>query len=141
MTESTEIKDEPLTELTTDVVSAYVTNNTVPSSELPDLIINVHKALSSLVTQAQTSSNDSAPLTPAVPIKRSIREDYIICLEDGKQFKSLKRHLRAHYDLSPEEYRAKWGLASDYPMVAPAYAKKRSELAKKLGLGNSSRRK
>lgn len=126
-------KDSVVIELTTDIVSAYVSNNTLPASDLPTLITGVYTALSTTVgAEAQA---EEEPKKPAVSIRRSITPDYLICLEDGKQFKSLKRHLRTHYDLSPEDYRDKWGLPSDYPMVAPNYAAARSALAKKIGLG------
>jgi predicted transcriptional regulator len=115
--------------MVSEIVSAYVSKNSLPPSELPHLIKTVHDALSSPEQGAS-----SAP-EPAVPIKKSIRPDYVICLEDGKKLKMLKRHLRTAYDMSPDEYRQKWGLASDYPMVAPKYAARRSELAKKIGLG------
>ncbi len=111
------------------IVSAFVSNNSVPSSELPDLITKVHEALQNPDQVA------SSPPEPAVPIKKSIRPDYVICLEDGKKLKMLKRHLRTSFNMSPDEYRRKWGLSSDYPMVAPEYAARRSELAKKIGLG------
>ncbi len=111
------------------IVSAYVSNNNLPSGELPDLIMTVHEALKSPDPAA------SSPPEPAVPIKRSVKPDYVICLEDGKKLKMLKRHLRTAYNMSPDEYRQKWGLPSDYPMVAPEYAVRRSELAKKIGLG------
>ncbi len=111
------------------IVSAFVSNNSVPSSELPDLIKTVHEAL------RNPDQGASSALEPAVPIKRSIRPDYVICLEDGKKLKMLKRHLRTSFNMSPDEYRRKWGLASDYPMVAPKYAARRSELAKIIGLG------
>jgi predicted transcriptional regulator len=120
----------------TGIVSAYVRNNTLDTSELPDLIRNVHAALMDLSRGVETPAE---PPTPAVPVKRSIFKDYIICLEDGLKFKSLKRHLRSKYGLSPEEYRQKWGLPADYPMVAPGYSEKRSKLAKKMGLGRSGR--
>jgi predicted transcriptional regulator len=120
----------------TGIVSAYVRNNTLDTSELPDLIRNVHAALMDLSRGVETPAK---PPTPAVPVKRSIFKDYIICLEDGLKFKSLKRHLRSKYGLSPEEYRQKWGLPADYPMVAPGYSEKRSKLAKKMGLGRSGR--
>ena len=126
-------------ELAADIVSAYVSNNSVPASDLPNLIAEVHRALSS--THAGTSEPEPEPLKPAVNPKRSVFPDYIVCLEDGKKFKSLKRHLRTHYDLSPEEYREKWALPADYPMVAPNYAAARSALAKKMGLGQQRRRK
>ena len=111
------------------IVSAYVSNNSVSSGDLPQLIWTVHEALES---QDQAASS---PPEPAVPIKKSVKPDYVICLEDGKKMKMLKRHLRNAYDMSPDEYRQKWGLPSDYPMVAPEYAARRSELAKKIGLG------
>ena len=126
-------------ELAADVVSAYVSNNSVPASDLPGLIGEVHIALSKI-------GNGSAELPaeapkPAVSIKKSVTPDYIICLEDGKKFKSLKRHLRTQYNMTPEQYREKWGLAPDYPMVAPNYAKARSELAKEMGLGQQRRKR
>jgi predicted transcriptional regulator len=121
--------------LISKIVSAYVANNNVPPSELPDLIRTVHEAL--------MNPGEAAPERPepAVPIKKSIRPDYIVCLEDGKKLKMLKRHLRTSFGLSPDEYRTKWALPSDYPMVAPKYAKTRSELAKKIGLGRKARTK
>jgi predicted transcriptional regulator len=128
-----------LIDLAADIVSAYVSNNTVPASDLPTLIADVHRALSS--THSGVNEPEPEPLKPAVNPKKSVFPDYIVCLEDGKKFKSLKRHLRTHYDLSPEEYREKWGLAADYPMVAPNYAAARSALAKKMGLGQQRRRK
>ncbi len=114
------------------IVSAYVSNNSLPLGELPDLITTIHEALQNPDQVA------SSPPEPAVPIKRSIRPEYVICLEDGKKLKMLKRHLRTAYDMTPDEYRRKWGLSSDYPMVAPKYAAKRSELAKKIGLGRKA---
>ncbi len=111
------------------IVSAYVSKNSVPSGELSGLIWTVHEALKSPGQAA------ASPPEPAVPIKKSITADYVICLEDGKKLKMLKRHLRTAYDMSPDEYRQRWGLSSDYPMVAPEYAARRSELAKKIGLG------
>lgn len=122
-----------LMELTADVVSAYVSNNPVPVAELQCLISRVHSAL-----QQQTAApalEASEPQKPAVSIKKSVTPDFIICLEDGKQFKSLKRHLSTQYGLSPDAYRMKWGLPADYPMVAPSYAASRSALAKSMGLG------
>jgi predicted transcriptional regulator len=126
-----------LVELTAEIVSAYVSNNTVVAADLPGVIHNVFDALS----RASAVSGQPAreELRPAVPIKRSVTPEYIVCLEDGKKFKSLKRHLRTHYDLSPEEYREKWGLPHDYPMVAPNYAAARSDLAKRMGLGQRRR--
>ena len=123
-------------EMTADIVSAYVGNNSVSAADLPALIHSVHGALAGVSTGATV---EAAPKEPATPIKRSITPEYLICLEDGRRFKSLKRHLRTKYNLSPEDYRAKWGLAKDYPMVAPNYAKARSELAKQMGLGQGGR--
>ncbi|TJW04795.1 MAG: transcriptional regulator [Mesorhizobium sp.] len=124
-----------LIELTADIVSAYVSNNPLPVASLPDLIQSVNSSLSKIGGPADP---ETPALVPAVNPKRSVFPDYIICLEDGKKFKSLKRHLNVHYGLSPEEYRAKWGLARDYPMVAPSYAAQRSALAKAAGLGRTA---
>ncbi|MFO1136489.1 MAG: MucR family transcriptional regulator [Rhodoblastus sp.] len=129
----------PYIELAADIVSAYVSNNSVPLAELPNLIRDVHSALMRVTEQAIPV--EAEPLKPAVAVKKSITPDYIICLEDGKQFKSLKRHLRSQYNLSPDAYREKWGLPADYPMVAPNYAKARSNLAKQMGLGQQRRRR
>ncbi|POF27779.1 MucR family transcriptional regulator [Roseibium marinum] len=125
--------DAAFIELTSDIVSAYVANNTVAAPDLAGLIASVHNSLVSTAQKAQEP--EVVELVPAVPIKKSVGDDFIVCLEDGKKFKSLKRHLRTHYDLTPEDYRAKWNLPADYPMVAPNYAAARSELAKKMGLG------
>ena len=119
--------------LTAEIVSAYVSNNTVPAGEISSLINQVHAALSRV--SGKPAEGPAEPLKPAVSVKKSITPEFIICLEDGKKFKSLKRHLRTHYNLSPEEYREKWGLPHDYPMVAPNYAQARSALAKQMGLG------
>ena len=124
-------------EMTADIVSAYVGNNTVSAADLPGLIQSVHRALAGVSTGAEPEA--AQPKEPAVPIRRSITPDYLVCLEDGRKFKSLKRHLRTKYNMSPEEYRSKWGLAKDYPMVAPNYAKARSDLAKQMGLGQGGR--
>jgi predicted transcriptional regulator len=126
-------------ELAADIVSAYVSNNSVPASDLPSLINEVHSALLR-VTSGTPPVLVEAP-KPAVPAKKSVTNDYIVCLEDGRKFKSLKRHLRTQFNMSPDEYREKWGLAPDYPMVAPNYAKARSNLAKQMGLGQQRRRK
>jgi predicted transcriptional regulator len=130
--------DANLIDLTADIVSAYVSNNTVASTDLPGLINEVYGALQR--TASTSSEPEPEPLKPAVPVKKSVMPDYIICLEDGKKFKSLKRHLRTHYNMTPEEYREKWDLGADYPMVAPNYAAARSELAKKMGLGQQRKR-
>ncbi len=127
-------------ELTADIVSAYVSNNSVPASDLPALINDVHAALSRVVSGVAPVAPAEAP-RPAIPVKKSITADYLICLEDGKKFKSLKRHLRTQYNMSPEQYREKWGLPPDYPMVAPNYAEARSQLAKKMGLGQQRRKR
>ena len=122
-----------LVELTAEIVSAYVSNNTVVASDLPSVIQNVFDALSRACSATGQTLREE--LRPAVPLKKSVTPEYIICLEDGKKFKSLKRHLRTHYNLTPEDYREKWGLPHDYPMVAPNYAAARSDLAKRMGLG------
>jgi predicted transcriptional regulator len=126
-------------ELAADIVSAYVSNNSVPASDLPMLINDVHTALLR-VTSGVVPPTIEVP-KPAVPAKKSVTSDFLVCLEDGRKFKSLKRHLRTQYNLSPDEYREKWGLAPDYPMVAPNYAKARSNLAKQMGLGQQRRRR
>jgi predicted transcriptional regulator len=124
-------------EMTADIVSAYVGANALGAADLPGLIQAVHRALTSVSTAAEPV--EAAPKEPAVPLKRSITPEFLICLEDGRKFKSLKRHLRTKYNMSPEDYRAKWDLPKDYPMVAPNYAKARSELAKQMGLGQGGR--
>ncbi len=122
-----------LIELASDIVAAYVGNNSVSSDDLPQLIRTVHASLLSLAE----GEDEKAVQKPAVPVRKSIGEDFLVCLEDGKKFKSLKRHLRTKYDMTPEEYRDKWGLPADYPMVAPGYSRQRSKLAKQMGLGRS----
>ena len=126
-------------ELTAKIVSAYVSNNTVAAAEIPGLISQVHTALA----RVSGKSGDAAvePLKPAVSVKKSITPEHIVCLEDGKKFKSLKRHLRTQYNMTPEQYREKWALGADYPMVAPNYAAARSQLAKQMGLGQQRRRR
>jgi predicted transcriptional regulator len=119
--------------LTATIVAAFVANNSVPPPDLGELIRNVHTALVAIA--GKTAAQPREELKPAIPVKRSVTPDYLVCLEDGKKFKSLKRHLRSHYNLSPEQYREKWSLPTDYPMVAPNYAEARSQLAKKMGLG------
>jgi predicted transcriptional regulator len=126
-------------ELAADIVSAYVSNNSVPSSDLASLINDVHTAL--LRVGGGTVEVPVEAPKPAIPVKKSVTPDYIVCLEDGKKFKSLKRHLRTQYNMTPEQYREKWGLPVDYPMVAPNYAKARSELAKEMGLGQQRRKR
>ena len=126
-----------LIEMTAEIVSAYVRNNSVPATDLPHLLQSVHTSLGTIVHGPKVEAAKEPP-QPKVPVKKSVTDDFIICLEDGKRFKSLKRHLHSEHGLSPQEYRAKWGLAKDYPMVAPAYANARSSLAKTLGLGRKS---
>ena len=126
-------------ELTASIVSAYVSNNPVPAADLSALIGQVHTALTRISSGPGELPGDGHK--PAIPVKKSITSDYIICLEDGKKFKSLKRHLRTRYKLTPEQYREKWGLGSDYPMVAPNYAAARSRLAKQMGLGQQRPRR
>lgn len=133
MTTDTSENNEMLITLTADIVAAHVSNNSVAVSDLPMLIGNVHSALAGLSGGAAATP---AP-EPAVPIRTSIKKDYIICLEDGKKLKMLKRHLMTHYGMTPDDYRAKWGLSADYPMVAPAYAETRRALAKAIGLGRA----
>lgn len=128
-----EARSSHLVELSADIVSAYVSHNALSASDLGKLIASVHTALLGL--SGASEPEEVIELKPAVPIKKSITPDYLICLEDGKKFKSLKRHLRTEYDMSPEEYRSKWGLPPDYPMVAPTYSEARSRLAKTIGLG------
>lgn len=126
-------------ELTTEIVSAYVSNNTVSAAEIPNLINQVYAALSRVT--GKPGESPAEPLKPAVSVKKSITPEHIVCLEDGKKFKSLKRHLRTQYNMTPEQYREKWGLGADYPMVAPNYAAARSQLAKQMGLGQQRRRR
>ncbi|KQT52129.1 MULTISPECIES: MucR family transcriptional regulator [unclassified Aureimonas] len=130
--------NEILMELTAEVVAAYVSNNSLAVTDLPSLIADVYGALGR--TNAGPAALVAEKPKPAVPVKKSVTDDYIVCLEDGKKFKSLKRHLMTHYNLSPEEYREKWDLPADYPMVAPNYAAARSRLAKQMGLGHKRRR-
>ena len=130
--------EEELLRMTTDVVAAYVSNNTLATAQLGDVIHAVYNSLRSL--DGQVAEPPAEVLKPAVPIRKSITPDYLVCLEDGKKLKMLKRHLRSTYNMTPDEYRAKWGLGSDYPMVAPKYAEQRSEFAKKIGLGRGTGR-
>ncbi len=128
-------------DLTAKIVSAYVSNNPAAASDIPGLIAQVHTALLRVANGGADAIPPPEPARPAVSVKKSMTPDYLVCLEDGKRFKSLKRHLRSRYNLSPEQYRAKWGLPDDYPMVAPNYAVARSQLARKMGLGQQRRRK
>jgi predicted transcriptional regulator len=126
-------------DLTANIVSAYVSNNPTPAAEIPNLISQIHAALLRVSTGRVETPLE--PAKPAVSVKKSMTPDYLVCLEDGKRFKSLKRHLRTQYNITPEQYRDKWGLPADYPMVAPNYAVARSQLAKKMGLGQQRRRR
>ena len=139
MSEASGRNSEVLIELTADVVAAYVSNNPVPVGELPNLIADVHAALGRVGGAPEQPVAEKQK--PAVNPKRSVHDEYIVCLEDGKKFKSLKRHLRTQYNMTPEEYREKWGLPAEYPMVAPNYAEARSALAKKMGLGQQRRKR
>jgi len=129
--------DDTLLTLTADIVAAHVSNNSVAVNDLPNLIQNVHSALNGI--SQQSAAPEPRP-EPRVPIRSSIKPDYIVCLEDGKRLKMLKRHLMTHYNLTPDQYRQKWGLAADYPMVAPNYAEQRRKLAKSIGLGTKRKR-
>jgi predicted transcriptional regulator len=131
-------RSSELLALTTDIVASHVSNNTVAITDLPSLIQQVYAALSGLGNAPAAAATRPHP---AVPIKKSVMPEYIVCLEDGKKLKMLKRHLKTRYNMSPEEYRERWGLPSDYPMVAPAYAQQRSDLAKKIGLGTKRGKK
>ena len=133
----TSVPRADLLRLATEVVASYVSNNAVGPDQLPELINSVHNTLMNV--DGAASAAPEQPQKPAVPIRRSVQPDYIICLEDGKKLKMLKRHLRTTYDMTPDEYRAKWGLPADYPMVAPNYAAQRSAFAKKIGLGRGAR--
>lgn len=124
--------------LTSSIFAAHVSHNSLPASELPQLLKDVHATLAAM---SETKEEVQPKLEPAVPIRKSVTPDFIICLDDGKKLKMLKRHLKTAYNMTPEEYRERWGLPSDYPMVAPNYAKQRSELAKQIGLGSRQRRR
>lgn len=133
----TDANGKSFIDLTANIVSAYLSNNPTPAAEIPGLISQIHAAL--VRVSSGRSEAPVEPAKPAVSIKKSISPDYIVCLEDGKRFKSLKRHLRTQYNMTPEQYRDKWGLPPDYPMVAPNYAERRSNLAKEIGLGTARR--
>jgi len=129
------ISPEELLRMTTEVAAAYFSNNTLPSLQLPEVIKTIHDSLTAL--RGGDVATPAEPPTPAVPIKKSVTPDYIVCLEDGRKLKMLKRHLRTAFNMTPEDYRRSWSLPADYPMVAPTYAAKRSALAKKIGLGRT----
>jgi predicted transcriptional regulator len=138
---SEQTKHTDLLALTTEIVSSHLSNNTIPAPEIPALIERIYKTLSGLGTDTPAPITNSERPQPAVPIRKSVMPDYIICLEDGKKLKMLKRHLKTAYSMTPEQYRERWGLPSDYPMVAPNYAKTRSRLAKDIGLGTGKNEK
>lgn len=133
-----EVSESAILRMTADIVSAYVSKNVLPAQQIPEVINTVFSSLTGL--NSAPRETQAEPLKPAVPVRKSVTPEYIICLEDGKKLKMLKRHLRSTYNMSPDEYRAKWGLPPDYPMVAPNYAAQRSEFAKRIGLGRSSGR-
>ncbi len=140
---ATEVEEPPITNedvlrMTTDIVASFVSNNTIPAETVPEVIRQVHRSVHSLA-HATTDKPAEKP-KPAVAISKSVTDDYIVCLEDGRKLKMLKRYLRSNFNMTPDEYRRKWGLPADYPMVAPSYAKRRSEFAKKIGLGRGVRR-
>ena len=132
------IDNEELLRMTTDIVASFLTHNSVPAENVPDMIKSVHSTMKEISGDAPKPEPKAKP---AVPISKSVTDDYIVCLEDGKKLKMLKRYLRSQYDMSPEDYRRKWGLPADYPMVAPNYSKRRSEFAKEIGLGRGGRKK
>lgn len=134
----TELETIEVMQMTADIVSSFVSNNAVPSANLPELIRSVHSAMTDIMGEGQQAEPERPK--PAVPISRSVNDDHIVCLEDGRKLKMLKRYLRSRYDMSPEEYRQRWNLPADYPMVAPSYAKTRSDYAKKIGLGRGPRK-
>jgi predicted transcriptional regulator len=137
-TAAPKMAEEELLRMTAEVVAAYVSNNTLPTAQLAEVINAVYSSLRGL--ERQVAEPPPEPLKPAVPIRKSINPDFLVCLEDGKKLKMLKRHLRSTYNMTPDEYRTKWGLAPDYPMVAPNYAEQRSQFAKKIGLGRATGR-
>ena len=139
-TEAEETSGEAILAYSADIVAAYVGQNTVAADAIPDLIRSVHRTLSNL-GKPEAQARNTEKQKPAVPISKSVQHDYIVCLEDGSKLKMLKRYLRSRYGMSPEDYRRKWGLAPDYPMVAPAYAARRSDFAKQIGLGRGVRRR
>jgi predicted transcriptional regulator len=132
------VSNDELMRMTSDIVSSFVSNNPVTTEGLPEVIRSVYKTVSGLAGAAEKASDEKPK--PAVPIGKSVTNDYIVCLEDGRKLKMLKRYLRSRYDMSPDEYRRRWNLAADYPMVAPSYTERRSEFAKKIGLGKGVRK-
>ena len=132
------LQNEALLRVTSDIVSSFVANNAVTTESLPEIIRSVYRTVATLAGTAEAKADDRP--RPAVPVSRSVTSDYIVCLEDGRKLKMLKRHLRSRYDMSPDDYRKRWSLPADYPMVAPAYTERRSEFAKKIGLGKGVRK-
>jgi len=132
------IDEEEILRMTTDIVSSFLTHNSVPADSIPDLIRSVHATMGEI---SGSSAKPEPKSKPAIPVSKSITDEHIVCLEDGKKLKMLKRHLMTHYGMTPEDYRAKWGLPNDYPMVAPNYAEKRRQLAKAIGLGKKKGKK
>ena len=132
------VDDEELLRMTTDIVASFLTHNSVPAESVPDMIRSVHATMKDI---SGVEAKPEPKAKPAVPISRSVTDDYIVCLEDGKKLKMLKRYLRSQFDMSPDDYRRKWGLPADYPMVAPNYSKRRSAFAKEIGLGRAGGRK
>ena len=138
-TDREELPEDQTLRMAVDIVTAYLSNNPLPAATIPDLIATVHGALANIGRPSEETPQTSRK--PAVAVRKSVTPDYIVCLEDGKQLKMLKRYLRSNYSMTPAEYRAKWGLPADYPMVAPNYAKQRSDFAKQIGLGRSAKRR
>jgi predicted transcriptional regulator len=137
-TEQNSISNDDVMRMTADIVASFLGNNTIPSDSVPGIIRDVHRTVQGLAGEAEAPQ---AKQKPAVPVSKSVTDEHIICLEDGKKLKMLKRYLRTNFDMTPDEYRRKWNLPADYPMVAPAYAKKRSEYAKKIGLGRGGKKR
>ena len=133
------VDQEEILRMTTDIVASFLTHNSIPSENVPEMIKSIYSTMQSLSSKEEEKVETKQK--PAVPISKSVQDDYIVCLEDGKKLKMLKRYLRSQYDMSPEEYRRKWGLPADYPMVAPAYSRRRSQFAKDIGLGRGGRKK
>ncbi|GGE37053.1 ROS/MUCR transcriptional regulator [Marinicauda pacifica] len=133
------VDQEEILRMTTDIVASFLTHNSIPSENVPELIKSIYGTMRSLSEKEEEKVETKQK--PAVPVSKSVQDDYIVCLEDGKKLKMLKRYLRSQYDMSPEEYRRKWGLPADYPMVAPAYSRRRSQFAKDIGLGRGAAKK
>lgn len=137
--QTTSVDQEEILRMTTDIVASFLAHNSIPSENVPEMIKSIYSTMHSLSSKEEEKVETKQK--PAVPVSKSVQDDYIVCLEDGKKLKMLKRYLRSQYDMSPEEYRRKWGLPADYPMVAPAYSRRRSQFAKDIGLGRGGRKK